>query len=243
MINKFKQLLSDKQYGKLALIVIFALAAIAATVLVTYFVGKLLVDNFDTIALGISILAVAFYFIHKFFANREEARIHSAAHRKEVIKATEKQQHDIDLMTAENNYSAVGKCLFAVLKDAAATLSLVAPTSLSDLEPQIRVSDNGSYILLHYVCQKRSDVDTDIIKEVLNNRIAQKLRADEFHHLSDTYCNYDGRNYPIIMVDDVIDVKAYVNIDMVMTNKAYCEHLCNKSVAERNYTDFKDIDF
>lgn len=146
-------------------------------------------------------------------------------------------------MTAENNYSAVGKCLFAVLKDAAATLSLVAPTSLSDLEPQIRVSDNGSYILLHYVCQKRSDVDTDIIKEVLNKRIAQKLRADEFHHLSDTYCNYDGCYFPIIMVYDVIDVKAYVNIDMVMTNKAYCEHLCNKSIADRNYTDFKDIDF
>ena len=103
--------------------------------------------------------------------------------------------------------------------------------------------DNGSYILLHYVCQKRSDVDTDIIKEVLNNRIAQKLRADEFHHLSETYCNYDGRYYPIIMVDDVVDVKAYVNIDMVMTNEAYCEHLCNKFVADRNSIDFKDIDF
>ncbi len=243
MINKFKQLLSDKQYGKLALMGIITLATIAAIVLVTFYVGKLLIENFDTIALGIAIVSVAFYYIHKYFANREEVRSHNAANRKEVKEAAEKQQRDIALMTAENNYSAVGKCLFAVLKDAAATLSLVAPTSLSDLEPQIRVSDNGSYILLHYVCQKRSDVDTDIIKEVLNNRIAQKLRADEFHHLSETYCNYDGRYYPIIMVDDVVDVKAYVNIDMVMTNEAYCEHLCNKFVADRNSIDFKDIDF
>ena len=85
MIKKFKQLISDKQYGKLALMGIITLATIAAIVLVTFYVGKLLIENFDTIALGIAIVSVAFYYIHKYFANREEVRSHNAAHRKDVI--------------------------------------------------------------------------------------------------------------------------------------------------------------
>lgn len=243
MINKFKQLLSDKQYGKLALIVIFALAAIAATVLVTYFVGKLLVDNFDTIALGISILAVAFYFIHKFFANREEARIHSAAHRKNVKEAAEKQQREAELISAESSYNTVRKCLYTVLNETASTLNLVAPKSYTALDSQVHTSDNGRFVILHYFCQTNGDIDTAVISEVLNMRIGQKLSAGDFTELSTSAYIYEGRSYPIIMIDSVIDVGAYINIDVVICNEAYCEYLRNKSNSGKPPFDHNDNDF
>lgn len=243
MIEKIKQAISEKRYGKLALMAIYTLAAIAAIVFVVFLIGKLIANNFETIVSGLVIVIVAYFLIHEFFASRKELRLQNNAHKKEVKEAAEKQQHEKNLLTAENNYAVVGKCLFTVLKEAGATLNLVPPNSLVDLEPQTRVSDNGGYVLLHYVCQIHGDVDVDLIKEVLNNRISQKLRADEFHYLSEPYCLYEGRSYPIIMVDDVVDVKSYVNIDMVMTNKAYCEHLRNKSIAASNYFATNDNDF
>ena len=238
-----KKFFSNKTPLQIALIIGGGIALVALIILLAFGIGNLLVKKFDVIVFGGSILFVAIYYINKHFKHHEDETLHNAAHRKEVKEAAEKQQHENNLMTAENNYAVVGKCLFKVLKEAGATLNLVPPNSLVDLEGQIRVSDNGGYVLLHYICQTNGNVDVDLIKEVLNNRISQKLRADEFHYLSEPYCLYEGRSYPIIMVDDVVDVKSYVNIDMVMTNKAYCEHLRNKSIAASNYFATNDNDF
>lgn len=243
MIKKFKQLISDKQYGKLALMGIITLATIAAIVLVTFYVGKLLIENFDTIALGIAIVSVAFYYIHKYFANREEVRSHNATHRKEVKEAAEKQQREAELISAESSYNTVRKCLYTVLNETASTLNLVAPKSYTALDSQVHTSDNGRFVILHYVCQTNGDIDTAVISEVLNMRIGQKLSAGDFTELSTSAYIYEGRSYPIIMIDSVIDVGAYINIDVVISNEAYCEYLRNKSNSGKPPFNHNDKDF
>lgn len=243
MINKFKQLISDKQYGKLALMGIITLATIAAIVLVTFYVGKLLIENFDTIALGIAIVSVAFYYIHKYFANREEVRSHNAAHRKEVKEAAEKQQREAELISAESSYNTIRKCLYTVLSETASTLNLVPPKSYTALDSNVHTSDNGRFVILHYVCQKNGDIDAAVISEVLNMRIGQKLSAGDFTELSTSAYIYEGRSYPIIMIDSIIDVGAYISIDVVICNEAYCEYLRNKSNSGKPPFDHNDKDF
>jgi len=243
MINKFKQLLSDKQYGKLALIVIFALAAIDAIVFVVFLIGKLIANNFETIVSGLVIVIVAYFLIHEFFANRKELRLQNSIHRKEVKEAAEKQQREAELISAESSYNTVRKCLYTVLNETASTLNLVAPKSYTALDSQVHTSDNGRFIILHYVCQKNGDIDTAVVSEVLNMRIGQKLSAGDFTELSTSAYIYEGRSYPIIMIDSIIDVGAYISIDVVICNEAYCEYLRNKSNSGKPPFVPKDNDF
>ncbi len=243
MINKFKQLISEKKYGKIAIIATCILIAIAIIVLVTFYVGKLLIENFDTIALGIAIVSVAFYYIHKYFANREDARLHNAAHRMEVKEAAEKQQREAELISAESSYNTVRKCLYTVLCETASTLNLVAPKSYTALDSNVHTSDNGRFVILHYVCQKNGDIDTAVISEVLNMRIGQKLSAGDFTELSTSAYIYEGRSYPILMINGIVDVGAYINIDVVICNEAYCEYLRNKSNSGKPPFDHNDKDF
>ncbi len=243
MINKIKRLLSEKKYGKLVLILTAILAVFTLIILAIYFIGKLLIANFDTITFGLAIISVAVYYINKYFDTRKEDKERKYEHRKEVIAANERHQREIALIAAENSYNTIRKCLYTVLNEAATTLNLVAPKSYTALDSQIPPSDNGRFVILHYVCQKNGDIDTAHISEVLNVCICQKLNAGEFTELSTSAYIYEGRSYPIIIVDNIVDVGAYINIDVVICNEAYCEHICNKSIATTKFIDLKDKDF
>ena len=78
MIEKIKHAISEKRYGKLALMAIFTLAAIAAIVFVVFLIGKLIANNFETIVSGLVIVIVAYFLIHEFFANRKELRLQNS---------------------------------------------------------------------------------------------------------------------------------------------------------------------
>lgn len=238
-----KKFFSNKTPLQIALIIGGGIALVALIILLAFGIGNLLVKKFDEIVFGGTILFVAIYYINKRFKNREEVGLHNAAHRKEVKEAAEKQRREAELISAESSYNTVRKCLYTVLSETASTLNLVPPKSYTALDSNVHTSDNGRFVILHYVCQKNGDIDTAVVSEVLNMRIGQKLSAGDFTELSTSAYIYEGRSYPIIMIDSVIDVGAYINIDVVICNEAYCEHLCNKSVAERNSIDFKDIDF
>lgn len=241
MKNFFNKILQNRIY-KIILILLGGLALITILLFAAINIGRVLTEKFDVLVLGGTILTAAIYFINKHFKNRKESQLQNAALGKEVINAAE-QQHKINPETAENNYISVRQCIFTVLREAGTTLNLVTPISITDIDSQIRFSDKGSYVLLHYICQKHGNVDVGVIREVLSNRIYQKLRSDEFNHLSETFYLYEGRSYPIIMIDNIIDVGAYINIDVVVCNKDYCEHLRNKAVATNLSIGSNDNDF
>lgn len=237
-----KNFITNKSHLKTALIILSGIVLIALLLLIAFGIGKLLTEKFEVIAVGGLILSIAIYYINKRFKINKESRLQNAVLGKEVTNAAE-QQHKINPETAENNYISVRQCIFTVLREAGTTLNLVPPTSTTDIDSQIRFSDKGSYVLLHYICQKHGNVDVGVIREVLNNRIYQKLRSDEFNHLSETFYLYEGRSYPIIMIDNIIDVGAYINIDVVVSNKDYCEHLRNKAAAVNLSISTDDKDF
>ncbi len=242
-MKKIKQLLVEKKYGKLALILTAILAVFTLIILAVYFIGKLLIANFETIAFGLAVVSVAVYCINKYFDCRNEDKERKCEYRKEVKAANERHQREIELLAADNSNNLIRKYLYAVLNETAATLNLVAPKSYTALDSQIPPSDNGRFVILHYVCQKNGDIDTAHISEVLNVCICQKLNAGEFTELSTSAYIYEGRSYPIIIVDNIVDVGAYINIDVVICNEAYCEHICNKSIATTKFIDLKDKDF
>lgn len=237
-----KNFIINKSHLKTALIILSGIVLIALLLLIAFGIGKLLTEHFEVLAVGGLILSIAIYYINRRFKINKEARQQNAALGKEVTNTAD-QQRSINLATAENNYVSVGRCIFTVLREAGSTLNLVSPNSITDIESQIHVSDNGSYVLLHYMCQKHGNVDVEVIREVLSNKIAQKIRADEFNHLSETFYLYEGRSYPIIMIDNIIDVGAYINLDVVVCNKEYCEHLRNKSAAVNLSVSTDDKDF
>ena len=237
-----KNFIINKSHLKTALIILSGIVLIALLLLIAFGIGKLLTEHFEVLAVGGLILSIAIYYINKRFKINKEARLQNAVLGKEAINAAE-QQHKINLETAENNYISVRKCIFVVLREAGASLNLIPPISMTDIDSQIRLSDNGSYVLLHYVCQKNGNVDVKVIQDVLSNKIIQKLRADEFNHLPEPFYPYEGRSYPIIMIDNIIDVGAYINIDVVICNKEYCEHLRHKAAAVNLSISTNDKDF
>lgn len=243
MISYIKELIRNKHYKKLVFISVIVLALIVGVVLSTLAIGEFLIEKFDTIMLGGSILVIAIYFINQFSKNRSEERRQREQLALDRRLQAEKQQHESREMAAEMSYNVVRECLYLVLRDVADSLKLVKPTSISSIDSPYHIIDKGNYILLRYICQKSGVCDVDTAKRVINERFRQKLSEGEFPAVQEKMVLFEGRYYPIFIVDSVTDIDNYVNIDIAICTEDYCLHLRNKELSSTKPFDFNDRDF
>ena len=240
MFKYIKNLIKNKNYKKLILISVIALGLAVGAVLSALAVGKFLIEKSDTIILGGSVIVVAVYFINRFFQNRSEEQQRKRQLFLDKQVQVEKQNDEAKKIAAETSYNVVRECLYLVLRDTAESLKLIKPVSVSSIDTPYHFIDKGTYILLCYKCQKNGICDVDMAKNILNERFRQKLSENEFPTVKEKNVYFEGRYYPIFLVDSVTDVDDYVNINVAICNENYCLHLQNKetsSVFPQNHND------
>jgi len=91
-------------------------------------------------------------------------------------------------------------------------------------------------------------VDTKLVKERLQMRLSQKLTANEFSGITQSNFIYNGKAYPILYIDEVIDTSSFIQINIAWSCEAYCKHLENRALAKQQNaiplaTVPRDIDF
>ncbi|WP_085833819.1 hypothetical protein [Clostridium merdae] len=198
--------------------------------------------KFDLIITIISISGVVIYMWN---TKREEKK----AKQIQIQRQQEIQSAEIERAVAENNYAIIRQCLFSVLSEQAERINLVKPSTLSEMNSPSRIIAQNGFMLCQFVAMKQTDeVDLKLVKECLQMRISQKLNAGEFHELSGRNHVYNGRAYPLLYIDDVVNTGGYIQLNVALSNDAFCQYLENKAyVRQQNHVNTspfpRDVDF
>ncbi len=231
-IDTILQLCEKRKWGQLALTLILSGICLSVMVLlsvwviegITSFISK----NFDAIMAALFICFLLIYGIWSKLDERKTAQVHLAEQR--TMAAAE-----LERAIAENTYIIVRQCIFSVLLEKANAIGLIKPVSLSDLDSPARLIDRNGFVLCQYIAMKQSEfVETALIAEYLQNRVTQRLNNGEFSEIPSRSFVYEGRAYPAVYIDSVADAGAYIQINAVLVNDAYCRHLQNRQFAKTN---------
>lgn len=222
IFDELKNCLIKKRYLTLLLYILLFLSSIGLILLIIVFFFRLIDKYFiEILIIVISSLSLYFWISEKRNTRKEE----KAAE----IKQIKAEEYEIERTLAESNYSIVRQCLFSIISENADALHLAKPTTLSELDSPSRIIRKGTVMMYQYLTLKKGDVDTIVIKEIIQTRITQKLLAQEFSGITQTTYIYNGKAYPLLYIDEIQDQGAYIQIDMAWVNDNYCNHLQNKA--------------
>lgn len=127
--------------------------------------------------------------------------------------------------TKEATYIEQGKIVFSVSRELG-VLGIIPPTRLSNIYSPTRMipKENHAFSLAQFLLSKdRDDVDTELLKQVFQTKIDQRLTAGEYPGIEPKHV-YQGRVYSGLIVDLVRDSEGFVEIYTVLTNDAYCRY-------------------
>lgn len=186
--------------------------------------------HIEPIMLSAFALAVIFYYLKERTEERQKAQVEMARQAQESTAFAEQA-------LAENGYEIVRECLYKVLSDISDTIGLVRPDHLSQLDSPARYVKKGNVLFYQLVANKKEVViDPNAVKQVLQMRISQRLNAQEFSGITQATYIYKGKPYPILYVDEVVDVGNYIQIDITWVGDTYCEYLRSKTILAREGT-------
>lgn len=228
IVDGVRALWDEKRYVKLGLVLLLLIAA--AVVTLSLIVSTLVaVKNF--VVQNQTLVFITTFALVTFFGwiyDRAEQR------RKLQSQAEQQAREEAQFMEeslAQNNYDIVRQCLFNVLSDVADTISLIKPDRLSQLDSPAKYAKKGNVLFYQYlILKKEAVIDPHAVKQVLQTRISQRLQAQEFAGITETSHYYKGQMYPLLYLDEVIDVGNYIQVDITWVSDTYCEYLRNKTL-------------
>lgn len=147
----------------------------------------------------------------------------------------------------EDNYILIRQIIFIVIREIGAAFNIIIPTVVSEIDSTLRIiKKNGITIFEFAVIKSGGEVAFDTFKDVLKNRINQKLRNNELPISPPTFI-YNGQTKPILLVDEVEDMGAYFHINIVFASNKYFEYAEMKKYNNinnvRNTVNKNDVDF
>lgn len=228
LIIYIRNLYSDKRYALLVMFVI--IGAIALAIALTFsLIGlkviiSLISENFRSLMLILGVISLIVFWW------KEKKRINM-----ELLKQKEENAiymiESAEQMIQENNYNTARMILFHTLKDVSDILRLNQPKRLEDLDLPEKNQRKNSYYINQFIVLKSGEIDPKEIKEILQIKIMQKLNSFDFPGITQNVINYDGKLYPVLMIDEVHDYGRYLHIDVVWVSERYCKLVNSRLIA------------
>lgn len=191
----------------LAVVIIVGAVGVVVPIFLVYKFRHLIL----AIATPIIILAVL---IASFFENRKTPGVSSPP------------PADIDTIRtrAKATYPTMKQTAYLLFRDLCRYLpGLVAPFSTSAVVAPVCYDITASFVtLFHFIIVKgEADVAISTIKEILENLIDQRLRAQDLPlSVPAVYTAADGSTWPGLIVDGIYDIGRQYRVDLVITNEA-----------------------
>lgn len=149
--------------------------------------------------------------------------------------------------TKEATYTEQGKVVFSVAQELG-VLGIVPPTRLSNIYSPTRMipKESGAFSLAQFLLSKdRDDVDTELLKQVIQTKVDQRLTAGEYPGIEAKHI-YKGRVYSGLLVDLIRDSEGFVEVYTVLTNDAYCRYRQELELDQTTFSpsvDRRDVDY
>lgn len=212
--NYFKLMLKGFFYAVIWLILILLLITMGIEI------QNFIITNWDFLFLAGGGTFIVCYSIKEHYDNKQKEI--------EKLELQEKLlQEEADNTIIERNYRLLRTTLFEVTSYIHDVIHVKKPTIETELDTPNHTVRKLNFIIYQYILYplNTSDVDTEIMKRVMQQEYARRLDTQSFSGISQSYYFYEGQAEPIISVYEISHNGAYVTVSLVITDENYCRHI------------------
>lgn len=218
------------------------------TIILAFFIGafifliNFIMANFDAF-MWIAIVLFGVYTL-MYERGKKQKNIEAEMMRKENEKKLLLEQEEVS-----RNYSVIQIALFNTLKELYEVLKIKEPQFLSEIVPPTKTFQRGSLTFYQFSVLKNDNISLVAFKEILQQRITQKLMMGEYKELSQAFYVFEGNSFPLLYVTYIEEAGINIYISMVMTNEEFCRQDTLKRLSKQNFSqrnkdkDSHDKDF
>lgn len=227
LIQFYKSLKDDsnvKKYFKLILKIFFYTVIWLILILLLITLGieiqHFIIANWDFLFLAGGGTFIVCYSVKEHYDNKQKER--------EILENQEKLlQEEADNTIIERNYKLIRKTLFEVTSYIHDVIHVKRPMIESELDTPNHTIRKLNFIIYQYILYplNTSDVDTEIVKKVLQQEYARRLDTQSFSGIGQSYYFYEGQAETIISVYEINHNGAYITVSLVITDENYCRHI------------------
>lgn len=206
----------DKHWIWFILKLLISLVGLICMGLLLEKITVLIIYNIESIVVTIGAIFIFFMILAQFIPKRREEK---------PILQSECTVIEFDPITLETTYSLIRKNLCSILGDVAEIIKIRKPSTLSQMDSPTHYTIVSNAVIYHYLAVKTTD-EVDIFNAIgiLQNALEQRLNNNEVEGIIQTHFLYKSQAYPSLMVDNVKDTGAYVQIDIAVASDNYCKY-------------------
>ena len=230
--ERLKRCLIEKRYGEFSLYCLLTLLVSMLVILATAGVLSFFAYNFEAILTIVGGYGLVYVFFHEWRKSKKEEKLREEERCITILNRQREENAETEKALLESNYIIVRKCFHSVIMDIADHVHLKKPTSLSELDSPSRMVSKGNVTMYQFVALKTSqEMNPAVIKDVLQTRMTQKLSSNEIAGLSQTTYIYEGQAFPLLCIDEVVDIGNYIQIDLAWASESYCRLIQDRKLA------------
>lgn len=214
------ELYQEKKWGKFALNIVFSLIGIVSTSILLSSVALYIYYNFERLTKivgGIFLLIITVaYMLPK---------------KKTELPAIPEDSPGYDPVFLNETYNLLRRNLVSIFEETAGILGLRVPTTPSQIDSPVHFDIIGGAAIFHFLCGKQdftSQIDSYEAIGTLQNTLERRLNNNELMGISQTAIFHNGVAYPLIMIDNVLDMGRYIQLDLAITNANYLRYRKNR---------------
>lgn len=236
-IEYMYNLFQEKKYGKLFLYILGLLIGAICTGLllgnIFYFVSA----NIDTIIKVVGSISIFIIMLL------------SLLPKKKAESPKTDTSFGYDPISLNTTYKLLRSAFVKILFEASETLPIRKPESPVQLDAPTNFDIVNNVPVYHLLCAKTNNsvaIDSYEFTGVLQDILERKLNHHEINGITQTTFFYNGMAHPAIMIDNVLDLGRFVQIDLAVTNETYLQNRAVRifnSMEEDRATSFRDRDF
>lgn len=167
-------------------------------------------------------LAVIIYCIKERTEERQKARAEAERQAQELIALDNEAKRN-------TNYSVIRQCLFDVLADTAENIGLVKPKQLNEINSNNRHFPKGNIVVYQFFLTKQGDsVDIAGIRQILQNRIEQRLDESELNGITKKINVVNGQAFYILQIESISESGKLVIVNLAWATDAFCQRTFNR---------------
>lgn len=177
-------------------------------------------------------ISCIFFFVISMWIERKDKKERERA---SILQANAEKNAFFEQEQAEQNYKLLHKVVFVILTELHEVLKIKQPQFMSEVVAETQTYQKGNTIYYQYCCLQSEEepLDTTAFRDIMQQRISQKLLAGELYGITQSVYVYEGRTYPLIRVVDVEKVGINLYITLTIVNEEYCKEMKFKALAKQ----------
>lgn len=235
---KLKKVIDDKKYINLVVYALLSLLVLYGLLITVKYVK----ENFKAVVF----VAVVLWCLISSYIDKKHKKKELVHNMKNEV---DQKQAIIEQEETEVTYAILQKELYVVFGELNEVLKIKRPQSLSEIVIPNSIFQRNNINYYQFCCLQSDNevLDNVTFKDLLQQRITQRLMAFEVYGLKQSFYVYEGRTYPLIKVIEVENIGINIYITVTIVNEMFCKEEWLKALVKKEqyhrHIDTGDRDF